>query len=888
MFVHQSLNKEIIELTTHLSILGERMKKLLISTSISAAFVLAGCGGGDDLETIQAETAIERPASRIVFDPAGSVLNVPSDLFFALVEQTDDGTLEMPDEVAGQAANGMPDFGNPSAALGALDGWSTQHPFTFSTSHPAGITLDADSAAAPGSVRLFEGAIGGDLNDADCRTAPPISGCKIYEELTFGVDFVTQANGNDVAVIPLKPLKGSTTYYVAVTDGLKASDGQSIKPSTAYASLRQDINSFPLSSESQLSLQGLINSYEGVLTSQAGVSSDSLVFSYTFTTQSTTEIIETVKSLTIAPFATALAQGATPAQAVAAGTLPVLPIGDAPVDTAFDALAPTLLGSATLAQLQAVGLDSCSGLVSAVLNPESPLNPTATQVFSQVAPFCAASMKQGSIDLPYYIDAADPLNGRWSAACTNGLALQTIGAENIGALLAAGTITTGPNNELCQQASGGTLLDLDLTNLGINDLRHVTRYSPIPARKGSNPDGTETLDVQVTVPDINVINIVASNPASGVSPIEAVPEAGWPVVILQHGITSRKEDFLALTGTLSLAGYATVAIDHPLHGSRGFMIDGDMVNASAAVGGDPTDYLNLASLLTTRDNNRQSVVDVMGLRLGLNAVVDTTGGSVKLNPNDVSFVGQSLGSITGISSVAMSNKSFGEGNPLANFDSMFAFNSAVFSVPGGGTAAFLLESVAFGNLIKSNLLAASSADFVAFVGQYAQANELTAEQALVPAYVEFYAGLDAATKASVDATFAQFTFAAQTITDASDPNNFAGLLAENSDFVIHEVIGGGTNDDGSTALPDQVIPNSTVNAPTFAGTEPLAKFAGAMGVSTTTPGNGLVRFIEGSHSSLLNPSPSAGATTEMQRGAAAFISTGGETIVIFDESVVAN
>ena len=150
MIVHQLLCEETIELTTHLSILGERMKKLLISTSISAAFVLAGCGGGDDLETIQAETAIERPASRILFDPAGSVLNVPSDLFFALVEQTDDGTLEMPDEVAGQAANGIPDFSNPSAALGALDGWSTQHPFTFSTSHPAGITLDEASAAAPG------------------------------------------------------------------------------------------------------------------------------------------------------------------------------------------------------------------------------------------------------------------------------------------------------------------------------------------------------------------------------------------------------------------------------------------------------------------------------------------------------------------------------------------------------------------------------------------------------------------------------------------------------------------------------------------------------------------------------------------------------------------
>lgn len=862
------------------------MKKLLISTSIAAVFVLAGCGGGDDLIEIQADTPKVRAASRIMFDPAGSVLNVPSDLFFALVEQTDDGTLEMPDEVAGQANGGTPDFTNPSAALGALDGWSTQHPFTFSTSHPAGISLDAQSAASPGAVRVFEGAIGGDLKDSDCTSAPPISGCKVYEELTFGVDFITQARGNDVVVIPLKPLKGSTTYYVAVTDNLKASDGQSVKASTSYESLSADINQLPLATESQLSLQGLINSYEAVLVSQGDVDADSLIFSYTFTTQSTTEIVNTVKQLAIAPFATALSMGATPAQAAA--QLPVLPIDEAPVDTAFDVLAPTLLGAQMYAQLEAAGLNSCSGLIASLMNPSSPTNATATQVFSQVAPFCAASLKQGSIDLPYYLDPEDPLYGRWSAACTNGLALQTIGAESIAALLANGTITAGPNNDLCQQATDGQLMDLDLTNLGINDLRHVTRYSPIPERKGSNPDGTETLQVQVTVPDINVINIVASNPASGVSPIAAVPEAGWPVVILQHGITSRKEDFLAITGALSLAGYATVAIDHPLHGSRGFMIDGEQVNASAALDGDPTAYLNLASLLTTRDNNRQSVVDVMGLRLGLNAVVDMTGGSVKLNGSDVSFVGQSLGSITGIQSVAAANHSFGEASPLLPLDSMFAFNSAVFSVPGGGTAGFLMESEAFSGLIKASLLSASSSDFQAFLGAYAQEQGIPVEQALVPAYVAFDAALTDAQRAEIAATFASFVFAAQTITDAADANNYAQMLANNTQFVMHEVVGGGTNDDNSVALPDQVIPNTTVNYPTFAGTEPLAKFAGLSGVSSTTPGNGLVRFIVGGHSSLLNPSDSAAATTEMQRQVAAFVATGGETVVMFDTTVVAN
>ncbi len=862
------------------------MKKLLISTSIAAVFVLAGCGGGDDLRSIQADTQNKTsPASRVRFDPAGGVLNVPSDLFFALVEQTDDGTLEMPDEVAGQANGGTPDFGNPSAALGALDGWSTQHPFTFSTSHPDGVSLDAVSAASPGAVRIFEGAIGGDLNDADCTTAPPISGCKVYQELTFGVDFVTQARGNDVVVVPLKPLKGSTSYYVVVTDMLKASNGDSLKGSTSYESLSADINTLPLATESQLTLQGLINSYEAVVSTQGGVNKDSIIFTYTFTTQSTTEILETAKQLAIAPFATALAGGMPPQQA--AQFLPVIPVNEGAAPTAFEVLAPSLLGD-NYAQLNAVGLTTCSGLIAAVSNPQSPLNATAMSVFPSVAPFCAASLKQGTIDLPYYLDPADPLNGRWSAACTNGLALQTIGAEAIQGLLASGTITAGPNNALCQQASGGQLLDLDLTNLGLRDLRHVTRYSPIVARKGSNEDGTETLNVQITVPDINVVNLIASLPGTGVSPIAAVPEAGWPVVILQHGITSKKEDFLAITGALSLAGYATVAIDHPLHGSRGFTIDGDVVNASAGFGGATTDYMNLASLLTTRDNNRQSIIDTLGLRLGLNAVVDLTGGSVKLNGSDVSFVGQSLGSITGIGTVALANESFGEGNPLAAFDSMFAINSAVFSVPGGGIAGFLIESPSFGALIKGSLLAASSDDFVAFLTAYATENQIAPDQAIAPAFVAFEAMLTDAQKAEINSTFASFVFAAQTITDASDPNNFAVMLAGNSEFIFHEVVGGGQNDDGSTALPDQVIPNSTTNSPTFAGTEPLAAFAGLDGVSSTSQGNGLVRFIAGEHSSLLNPRLSAAVTTEMQRQAAAFIATGGTTIVVTDPTVVAN
>lgn len=859
------------------------MKKLLISTSVAAVFLLAGCGGGDDLEQIQAEAPKQRPASRIVFDPTAGDLPLPTDLLFALVEQTDDGTLEVPDEIAGQANGGTPDFGNPSVALGALDGWSTQHPFSVSINHPDGITLDTASAGAPGAVRIFEGAIGGDLNDPDCRVAPPLTGCKVGDELTFGVDFVTQASGDDIAIIPLKPLKGSTSYYLVITDQLKASDGQAVQASSTYGLVRQPLATQPLATDSQRALQGLVNSYEAVLTQQAGINQDSIIFSHTFTTQTTTEFIATAKQLQIATFAGAVAQGMDPA--TAAQFLPVIPVSESPIGNAFNALAPVLLGAEQFAALNAVGLGSCEGMIAAVSDPTSPLFATAAGVFPQVGAFCAASMKQGTIDLPYYLSPTEPLTDRWTAACTNGLALQTIGAEQIGALLAAGTITAGPNNDLCQAASGGTLLDLDLTNLGITDLRHLTRYSPIPARKGSNADGTETIDVQVTVPDPAVVAVLAAIPGSGVQAISK-PENGWPVVILQHGITSKKEDFLGITGALSVAGYATVAIDHPLHGSRGFEIDGQIINTSGGFGGSVTDYFNLASLLTTRDNSRQSTVDTMGLRLGLNAVVDLTGGSVDLDGSNVSFVGQSLGSITGITTVAVSNASLG--GQLAAFDGMFAFNSAVFSVPGGGTAGMLMESPGFGPLIKGSLLAASSADFQAFLAQYAATNGVPVEDALVPAYLAFEQVLTPEQTAAVNATFAQFVFAAQTVSDSSDPNNFAALLGSNTRVLMHEVVGGGQNDDGSIALPDQTIPNNTVNSPTFAGTDPLARFIGLEKVSTTTMGNGLVRFISGGHSSLLNPAISGATTAEMQRQAAAFIATGGTTIVITDPSVVEN
>ena len=258
------------------------------------------------------------------------------------------------------------------------------------------------------------------------------------------------------------------------------------------------------------------------------------------------------------------------------------------------------------------------------------------------------------------------------------------------------------------------------------------------------------------------------------------PEAGWPVVILAHGITSKKEDILSLSGALSIAGFATVAIDQPLHGSRGFVLeDGSIINASGGFGGATTDYFNLASLLTARDNNRQAIADILGLRLGLNALVESSG-VVDIDPSSVYLAGQSLGSIIGSSAVSMANTSLATVNPaLAELDAMYAFKAVGLNVPGGGIAGFLLESVSFGDLVKGSLFVASSAEFQQFLSDYVQSNQLPLALAIAPAYALFEQALTAKQLAQENEVFKQFAFAAQTLLEPGDPNTYAQALAVN-------------------------------------------------------------------------------------------------------------
>jgi Pla-1/cef family extracellular lipase len=802
------------------------MKKLVLSLAIASTLGLSACGD-ETIQDVENEVAENGSAvtatARVKFDPAAGAagLSIPNDLIFS---GTLDGTLEIP-------VDDPTDGSDPFVAISALDGWSISQPFSLGIEFPAGTSLEASSASEPASVRIFEAVMGGDANDSDCTAVTRGLACKIVAELTFGVDFVTRGSATGVSVIPTQPLKAETTYIMMMSNNLRDNNGKAIAGSSTYELARQDINTLPLGNESQLGLQAAINSYEAALVS-AGVDSNTIIYSAAMTTQSTTRVLSTVKSLMAAgvPQMVANAQAGNPAVAVA--------------DTGISVA--TVL----------------AGFIPAELVPL----------------YSAANYIRGSITLPYYsgIPSAEnplaPVNDWWRARCDSGATLAGLAAANPAA------IPAGPLD-----ANDGFCMNFGLRDLSsvmaIDTERNLTKFNPIPATSAMLP-----IDVQMTTPDLAWANPVRAN--MGLPALEE-PENGWPVAILVHGITSTKEQMLPITGILSVFGIATIAIDQPLHGSRGFDLNGDSVDDINTSTVSTLHYVNLGSMLTMRDNTRQSTADLLGLRLGMNFLggVHVEGNPVKIDSSKVHLLGHSLGGIYGMNTVGLANT---ELSPQV--DGLFNIASTSLAMPGLMLANFGIDSPAFEGLAKSNLTLQLSPDFKAAVDATLPAGYTQTE--LSDFYFAFYDALTVEQKATLDAGFAQFTFAAQTVTDSGDPIAYVQTLAATQTPThLIEVVGNGADN-----LPDQTVTNTAPFTP-MGGTEPAIAFLGLPSVSETTQGSGAVRFVSGHHSSILNPLPdaagaspdaelSARATQEMQTQVATFFASMGQLITVTDAAVV--
>ncbi len=501
-----------MRLSTKLSI---KLSTKLTATLTSVLFLTA-CGGGSnyDFDT-PIETAESAPPNGPIFDPAAGKLPTTNDLFF---QGSTDGTLNIPN-----ASN------NPVIPqINTLDGFSTSNPIIADF----GMVIDQASLTVGDSIRIFQ------------VTKDPATGgvTGIVREAT-AAEFTAAAigDGSTLALIPNVPLAESTSFMVVLTNKIKGADGSSAVSASVYTIARSQV---PLTGGDYNDLEPLrqsVNNHETVASALGGVDKDSIVLSWSFTTQSITPVLAVVEASSKA-----------------------------------EKLVVAYTGKTT------------NDVNNALLG--------------------LADVYVGTLDIPYYLEAPT--------------------AEN----------PTAPTTGYWKGVGGTSL----------------TRFNATPVA-----NTTLTIPVMMTMPKT------------------AAPAEGYPIVMYQHGITRNRTDVLVYADAMANAGFAVIALDLPMHGASKTVTVGDMEvpnpfhasntafdeteltfdldlsdNETSAPGPDGiiddsgTYFINLQSLLTSRDNVRQGVSNLLTLRKSLGSIVNAMDGStVNIDTSRIGFVAHSLGGI---------------------------------------------------------------------------------------------------------------------------------------------------------------------------------------------------------------------------------------------------
>ncbi|WP_322863062.1 VolA/Pla-1 family phospholipase [Aeromonas allosaccharophila] len=809
------------------------MKKKLIYAAVLSA-LLAGCGGDDN----KGDTT-----SSLDYALSGANGIRPS----VLAPRASDGTLKFSTETA--------DLSNPVSALSTLDGWSTTQPVQLVPATVTGVSVPAPAASeyasAVAPLYLLELVL-------DPVTQRPV-GVKNNKPLTYGTDFVVSDGGGKLNLVPLKPLNPSSYYMIVATDSLKDSRGTPLKAGGDYSNFKSAAGA----TTQEQTINGLISLQEGLFKAATGITSDRVIFSDWFATQSGADVLLAVKS--------------------AAASVLKSPSLDAASLWKQDARGNTSLPATyTISSLNG-GVDFLTQLAAEPFLPQDQKD-ALSAAFGTGMPLNGVALLTkvytGTVKLPYFL-STPALAGSWDKAKTQSWhgaipslyaianALKAGDTEVIGGLVGAGVdpallgeLIADPSrqSELLTEAS--KLIGVTLTSGGkpLDAERNIGRFNPLP-----------TLTEVQSVP----LRIFATGPLANVT----------DVIIYQHGVTSIKENAYALAlgqigaGATASKSVAVVVIDHPLHGERGYALSGstDTVTTSE----NPTPYLNLGYLTVARDNLKQSVADLLGLRLAVGlANAKGLGGQLGGAGLKVHFLGHSLGAIAGANLLAVANQT--TGSVLA--DALFKFDTGGLAMPGGGIAPLLLNSPSFGPTIKMSVLTSGSPELKAGFTAYAPNCKTPAATCFVN---EFLPSLDAATQAGAASTLQSYTFAAQSLLDSADPINLGSGVAKSFPLFATEIVG-----DGALSLPDQVIPNSIASAP-LGGTEPLFRVLGLQelkGSGVLPAGHHAARFLKGGHSSLLAPDENfdqvGAVTTEIQTQFASFFMSGGAAVKVTDDTLI--
>jgi dienelactone hydrolase len=587
-----------------------------------------------------------------------------------------------------------------------------------------------------------------------------------------------------ILIEPLKPLTPSTRYLVALTTAVRNSDGRGVIPSATFKIVRSGT---PVAQQDDPYLQYFD---DGQLATLEALRQQSIrpvvqgVMQLASLPESDIVLAWSFTTQSIRNSLDAIEQQATAEIAANPGARSMVL-----VDTGFD-----------LAQ---AGPHDAGGI---------PLLPPIAEVYA------------GQIALPYFLQTSGgnphstaPLTGFWHADPTQ----PDLGKSFLGQVPCGAFVQPPPGTNFHPSVS-------------------TTLCFPVPVKTAD-----VVVPVLMTVPNAN----------SG----HTMPESGWPVVVFQHGITGNRSQMLALAPALSLAGFAVVAIDLPLHGitpedsaailrnpatpERSFDLDLASNTTGApgpdgVVDGSGTWFINLASLLTSRDNLRQAESDLIYLTKSVPAalVLSAQGApaGITLDGNKRRFVGHSLGGIVGSTFLGVNGD----------------IGAATLAMPGGGVAKLLDASRTFGPIVAAGL-----------------------------------AGNGVHEGTDDSETFNRF---AQTLVDSGDPINYAGAAATAHPIHMIEVI----ND---TVVPNNALANAgsasfdrVLISGFLSGTDPLFE---QMGLDVRGPldvpvasasvllgpaaRNVVVQFNQGDHGSILSPAASAAATFEMQRQTANFLASDG-------------
>ncbi len=273
-----------------------------------------------------------------------------------------------------------------------------------------------------------------------------------------------------------------------------------------------------------------------------------------------------------------------------------------------------------------------------------------------------------------------------------------------------------------------------------------------------------------------------------------MPKAGtgpFKTVIFGHGLARSKEDLLAIAGALASKGFASVAIDAVASGSRAVQI-----TTATTLGCDPATSVGAgmpcatalsatcapqcyapiltADLAVTRDNLRQTVLDQLKLERVLKYCgTQSACGKLWVDPAHIGYLGQSLGSLVGAVTVAVSpdvkNAVFNVGG--ADWVQIFT------DTPTDAIRCPIIDALIDGGLLQGNRWGAG------------------------PTHDPTALCLDPAGTWKTDPGFIQFAQSARWVLDPVDAVNYVGAYhgASGDHALLEEVIG------------DQVVPNTATD-----------------------------------------------------------------------------